>query len=664
MPIRIRSFLQVAALLACSTAGAQDLLNVVNTVAAPTVGVPVEETFDITIAGQYDIVLTDLGAQLPTPAPLASVGLAVTQGATVIGTPLTAPGTLTINATPGTYVVRVTGTPGSTSGSGPFSIVVNSGSGSASIYSFVDALVLPRQALPSSEAVLDYGFSITAAGEYNFTLADLQFTQALNPLTAILIETSGAIAPVVLTTTAGGPLSVTQKVALPAGAYTVFAVGKSPDVNPTGLFSVTLAAASGGAPVVDQVVPVGLATTLGFVTLSAGQQELALADLAFPTALAKKGAVLVANGVVVATATGAAPGYVKFTAQAGTYRVCGFGIAAPSSAGSYVVAVGPQGGNSAFTAFQPVTDSAFAGSGYVFPTTITSAGNYQLSLTDFAFPLALQSIDLAVAQGTATVGKPLTAATVSPASASLAVGPAAVLVFAQAATAQGTKQGGIFGVELTAPGAGTATLSATQGVGTIFTAYQIAVPTASRQQVSLTDLQFPAPFANLDGIVTSGTQLVGAIYGSSAFIFSATPGNYFINLVAQADPVAQAGTYAAVVAPAPPAPAVTLSASASSVTSGNTVTLTWSSQNATGCTASGAWSGTQATSGSVASAALVASSTFTLTCTGAGGSTAQSVTVGITAPSSSGGGLFDWLTAIVLAAALQLRWALAKPADR
>jgi hypothetical protein len=367
---------------------------------------------------------------------------------------------------------------------------------------------------------------------------------------------------------------------------------------------------------------------------------------------------------VVATATGAAPGYVKFNAQAGTYRVCGFGVAAPGSAGSYVVAVGPPGGNALFTGFQPVTDSAFAGTGYVLPTTITSAGNYQLSLTDFAFPLALQSIDLAVAQGTATVGKPLTAATVSPATASLAVGPAAVLVFAQAATAQGTKQGGIFGVELTAPGASTPTLSATQGVGTIFTAYQIAAPSSSRQQVTLTDLQFPAPFTNLDGIVTSGTQLVGAIYGSSAFIFNATPGNYFINLVAQVDPVAQAGTYAAVVAPAPPAPVVTLTASAPSVTSGNTVTLTWSSQNATSCTASGAWSGTQATSGSVASAALVASSTFTLTCTGTGGSTAQSVTVGITAPSSSGGGLFDWLTAIVLAAALQLRRALAKPADR
>ncbi|MHB8660982.1 MAG: choice-of-anchor Q domain-containing protein, partial [Minisyncoccota bacterium] len=46
-----------------------------------------------------------------------------------------------------------------------------------------------------------------------------------------------------------------------------------------------------------------------------------------------------------------------------------------------------------------------------------------------------------------------------------------------------------------------------------------------------------------------------------------------------------------------PAPIITLSASPTSVTSGGSSTLTWSSTNATSCTASGGWTGTKATSG-------------------------------------------------------------------
>ena len=67
------------------------------------------------------------------------------------------------------------------------------------------------------------------------------------------------------------------------------------------------------------------------------------------------------------------------------------------------------------------------------------------------------------------------------------------------------------------------------------------------------------------------------------------------------------------------APAVSLAATPLSVTSGGSSTLTWSSTNATSCTASGAWSGAKATSGSQSTGPLTASSSFTLTCTGTTG---------------------------------------------
>jgi len=81
---------------------------------------------------------------------------------------------------------------------------------------------------------------------------------------------------------------------------------------------------------------------------------------------------------------------------------------------------------------------------------------------------------------------------------------------------------------------------------------------------------------------------------------------------------------------------VSLVASPSSVAAGAATTLSWSSTNATACTASGAWSGSKSTSGSQTTGGLGAASTFTLTCTGSGGSSSQSTTVTIIPAAGSG----------------------------
>ncbi len=87
-----------------------------------------------------------------------------------------------------------------------------------------------------------------------------------------------------------------------------------------------------------------------------------------------------------------------------------------------------------------------------------------------------------------------------------------------------------------------------------------------------------------------------------------------------------------------PAPTVTLSASPTSVASGASSNLTWSSLNATSCTASGAWSGNRATAGSASTAPLTAASnTFALTCSGTGGSTSASAIVTVTGAAAQRG---------------------------
>jgi Beta-propeller repeat len=84
-----------------------------------------------------------------------------------------------------------------------------------------------------------------------------------------------------------------------------------------------------------------------------------------------------------------------------------------------------------------------------------------------------------------------------------------------------------------------------------------------------------------------------------------------------------------------PPPTVTISAAPTTITVGQSSTLTWSSTNATSCSASGAWSGAQATSGTVGETpTATGSSTYTLTCNGAGGSAnaAATLTVNAAAP--------------------------------
>ncbi|HSM58703.1 MAG TPA: PKD domain-containing protein, partial [Candidatus Sulfomarinibacteraceae bacterium] len=83
-----------------------------------------------------------------------------------------------------------------------------------------------------------------------------------------------------------------------------------------------------------------------------------------------------------------------------------------------------------------------------------------------------------------------------------------------------------------------------------------------------------------------------------------------------------------------PAPTVTLTADPLSIVEGDSSTLSWSSTNADSCLASDGWSGSRDTSGSESTGALTEDTTYTLTCTGLGGSTGASVTVSVEPPSS------------------------------
>jgi subtilisin family serine protease len=105
---------------------------------------------------------------------------------------------------------------------------------------------------------------------------------------------------------------------------------------------------------------------------------------------------------------------------------------------------------------------------------------------------------------------------------------------------------------------------------------------------------------------------------------------------------------------APAVPKLTLAAS--SVTVGSSTTITWSSINATGCTASGSWSGTLAAGGNkTVTPTAAGTDTYTLTCANsAGASQASAASLTVTAAGSGsgsggGGGALDVLALLGLA---------------
>ncbi len=116
---------------------------------------------------------------------------------------------------------------------------------------------------------------------------------------------------------------------------------------------------------------------------------------------------------------------------------------------------------------------------------------------------------------------------------------------------------------------------------------------------------------------TSGTQSTGALTGN---------GNYSLRCTGSGGSVSQSVSVTLLAAPT-----LTLSASPTSVQAGGTSQLTWAATNATSCTASGGWSGTKATSGTQSTGTLSAGAVYSLTCTGSGGTVAQTTAVTVAA---------------------------------
>ena len=127
---------------------------------------------------------------------------------------------------------------------------------------------------------------------------------------------------------------------------------------------------------------------------------------------------------------------------------------------------------------------------------------------------------------------------------------------------------------------------------------------------------------------TSGSQTMSSLTSDKVFNLSCSgPGGTLSDIVN--------------ITVSAPAPTLSFSASPASVTQNGSTTLNWNSTDATGCVASGDWSGTKGASSSESTGTLTIDSQYTLTCSGAGGSVNESVNVTVVL-SNNGTALLSW----------------------
>jgi hypothetical protein len=628
-----------AALAFCGAVRAQTpLLQEVHTLSSAVT--PVERELAIENAGSYQLKLTDLRV----PAAFTSLKLAVTNGTAVLATVTgnaASPVTVNFDAPAGaTLIVRVIGKPATAAGTGSVGWTVTRLSDAFVVQNVVETIGAPPAGLADNQASIDTTFTPTASGNYDVVLTDINVPQALNDL-ILSVTRVGDSSPLVIIPKTAGTTAFATFSATAGANYHIVALAESDATLKAGLFSVRVRDSS-GVTVFSQTQALGRVERLSSVTLAAGPHELVLTDLQFPIALSRIGAAVILNGerAAIATATGTTP----FAAAAATYDLYSVAIAAGTSPGSYGIEVRPQGGAPLFSAVKTVGGTTGTTPGYSFIADVPTAGAYKLRLADFAFPASFTAVQVAASQsgallGTLSASGPLDLPNV-------AAGKLFIVVLAQ----QTAGSSGVFGLDL-APAAGGATVfDATQGVGNLFQSRKISVPTAGSYRVTVQDVGFPVAFRELGAVATRGadrlgTVLSGSTAGGSHFDFDATPGNYFVSFVATPDPAENAGTYGIVVNTKPPSPTVTLTATPNPVKVGSTVTLTWTVTNATSCVASDGWSGSRKPADNpFTTAPINTATTFTLACSGDGGTTTKSVTVTTEAQTSGGkrgGGAID-----------------------
>jgi hypothetical protein len=608
-------------LLTVTSAWADPLVDQVTLVASASAArspVPAAQTFTVTEAGSYVITLTDLAS----PAPLQSLMLAVAQSESAAAMLSTA-GSQTVTLQPGLYTVQPLATASSGSLGGSFSVQVAPAGGGANLWQYQWSVSIASAAAQPGQSYVQTEFSVATAGTYQLNVVDQAFPAALSSLQLIILPHGVANPVPVSPTPISGP-NISTPLTLAAGNYDLFIIANANSTALAGIYSVNISQGTAASTVFATVIPVGqLIAPLALNIPSSGNLTLQVSDLATPAPLASLQFLLTEGSSVLQPAAGT--GSYAVNALAGTAQL--YVLASPSGtsgAGAYEAYLTGASGTVADVVVPVLASGDY---GYAFSSPLAAAGTYTLNVTDFQLPVPLAGVSaVAIQRGTVLTSN------ANGGSFSAVAGPLNILVFP---TLEYATANSLFGVQIQAPGSAAPVYQLTQGVGALFYSETFTVPASGTFGMTLTDLGFPDQFGQIAVIATGGTNVEGEIFGGGQVALDLPAGTYVLNVLSSVNSAAEYGLYGLDVSQVP---AVSLTAADGSVASGQATTLSWLSSNASSCVASGGWSGTLPASGSQSTGPVTTATTFTITCTGLGGSAHSSAEVTIAAPGTSGGG--------------------------
>lgn len=619
---------------------------------------PPAKGFQVTSAGTYALELADAGF----PAPVASVrAVIVHEGESVAQVELEAgeSGTDTFAAVPGEYRIHVLGQPAAGQPAASYSVRVRNIDSGTTIVD--EAGSITAAASPSDTTfVALLPVQIAATGQYSLSIVDHLFPAAMQSVEAIVLKGS-----TIVTGLTSAPLSFTAN---ETGEYLVGVMAK---VAPgaAGLYGVKIQTVPSNQVVYESVQQVGTLNSPVALPLTVQDSyTLVLSDANFPEPLSSFRVLIVQGSQVLHAQTGPTTG-ANFPANAGEIKI--YASVVPNGnagVGSLALKV-MQGANPVYAnvLIGDADPSSATPSIYAVTSSALSAGAYKLHVKDFGFTANLSALRAAVAQGDALLDDWTGDGQFT---FNASAGAARILI---AATPSASTNIGLFGIRLEPEAGGSAIVESNQGIGGLFRTHVVTVASAGSRDIELTDLGFPAELATSALAVTSGTTLVGQVFGGGQLRAALNPGTYVLNFLGKPDSSEKYGAYALKVEDSPAPPSLTFTANPSTVASGKTTTLQWTAANADSCTASGAWSGAQNVSGSFVTGTLSTATTFQLSCSGPGGSVEKSVDVQVSSAGkkSGGGGGLGMLDCLVLMAMLGLflasgrnRWTLHSRADR
>jgi hypothetical protein len=255
-----------------------------------------------------------------------------------------------------------------------------------------------------------------------------------------------------------------------------------------------------------------------FTAASAQALTLTLTDLQTPAAFTSLQVAVTLGNALLGSAT-VDPSTHKATlsipAAAGSYSVDLIGTPASSQGvGSFGVCVAPAtsptscvGAYSFSGNIQTPSATSTTGTSTLNTNfTSTVAGTYTVTLTDDAFPVALQSVSAGIFQGSTPIAVNIPSG--APTQVTLAADTNYQLLVAAIASA--SPQAGLYGIQITDPN-GAMVFVRTLPVGTLQAATIVNNTAARALNLSLTDYAYPAPLANAEVAVTSGATSLAAL---------------------------------------------------------------------------------------------------------------------------------------------------------